>query len=716
MLKEFSFYWNLLVCALLGFEMRISVTTNADSCEPFHLNAKTGILLLNTSLYCASSEDFFHANDVQLRQNKEAGDFISWNIELEKEGIYWVNYLISSPEGTGWFELISSGDDGDESVMIDSLLPLTENWETYVNVQQSMQLSAGSQTITLKAIEGGWDIQWLEIQPDSHYAEETVAKYRSLSPPIPTKGFARTDGRQILDHYGSPLLLQGMGLGGWMLQEPYMVLFNNVSTQWEMFEQLSSSIAEESLEIYRQAWLDNWMTYDDVVELKRLGFNSIRVPLHYNLFTLSIEGERVQGSDTWLREGFSRIDKLLQWCERENLYVILDLHCAPGGQGRDAKISDYDPSKPSLWESPENLRKAVALWGAIAKRYADNQWLAGYDVLNEPNWAFEEGGDPDGCTDQFNQPLKAFYQEAIAAIREFDNNHIVYVQGNCWGSNHNGLWPIDDDNVALSFHHYWMENTVESIASYLQLRDAYNIPLWMGEAGENHNHWKTEAVNLLESHDIGWAFWTWKKVASTSSSYSIDEPDGYFVLRSYWSELDRFYPSFVEKTMMQLAENTLLANCRRNVAAIEALTGHDRSCNVAGYTKIGNVASTKIESEDFCSMLGAIVEGTTDRGEVGDSIGWFDNGDWLQYNIEIAEAGLYEASFRVSSVDGHGAFKMVFDDGTTLGIVDSIPLTGSWRSWTTISTELSLPAGKYTLTIQALDDGWTLNWFSFEQL
>ena len=68
------------------------------------------------------------------------------------------------------------------------------------------------------------------------------------------------------------------------------------------------------------------------------------------------------------------------------MYVILDLHAAPGGQGMDQGISDYDPSKPSLWESEANRDKTVALWQRIAAYYAEEPWIAGYDLINETNW------------------------------------------------------------------------------------------------------------------------------------------------------------------------------------------------------------------------------------------------------------------------------------------------------------------------------------------
>ena len=73
------------------------------------------------------------------------------------------------------------------------------------------------------------------------------------------------------------------------------------------------------------------------------------------------------------------------------MYVILDMHAAPGGQGRNSEISDYDPSKPSLWESERNKTKLVQLWKKIAERYKDNKWIGGYDLINETNWDLPGG-------------------------------------------------------------------------------------------------------------------------------------------------------------------------------------------------------------------------------------------------------------------------------------------------------------------------------------
>ena len=70
-------------------------------------------------------------------------------------------------------------------------------------------------------------------------------------------------------------------------------------------------------------------------------------------------------------------DNLLKWCAENKMYLFLDMHALPGGQGNDVNISDNDKSKPSLWESEENQRKSVALWKKIAERYKDSPGLEG---------------------------------------------------------------------------------------------------------------------------------------------------------------------------------------------------------------------------------------------------------------------------------------------------------------------------------------------------
>lgn len=388
-----------------------------------------------------------------------------------------------------------------------------------------------------------------------------------------TQGFLKTSKQRIVDGKGEEVLLRGMGLGGWMLQEGYMLGINKIGTQHSIKARITDLIGPENCARFYDLWLQNHMTKADVDLLARCGFNSIRLPMHYNLFTPPIEAEPVQGQVTWLNQGFELTDRLLSWCKENHMYLILDLHAAPGGQGKDANISDYDPAKPSLWESEANRHKTVALWRKLAERYAHETWIGGYDLLNEPNWTFE-GKDKNGREDKTNQPIWAIYQEITQAIREIDKNHIIIIEGNGWGNNYNGFPGPWDDNMVLSFHKYWNPNTQEAISSHLALRGKYNIPLWLGESGENNNQWFKECTALVEKNHIGWAWWPLKKVGSSSCPLTIPRSDDFKKIVDYWNNKgEKPSAEMAKKALFDLVEQLKTDKCRFNKEVTDALIG-----------------------------------------------------------------------------------------------------------------------------------------------
>src|SRR5690606_13364498 len=115
-------------------------------------------------------------------------------------------------------------------------------------------------------------------------------------------------------------------------------------------------------------------------------------------------------------------DGLLAWCKANEMYLILDLHAALGGQGHDLNITDRNPEKPLFWESEANRVKTIALWRKLAERYAEEEWIGGYDVLNETNWGFEDPEDKLGVDETKNEPLKKFLVDVTKVIREVDTN------------------------------------------------------------------------------------------------------------------------------------------------------------------------------------------------------------------------------------------------------------------------------------------------------
>jgi endoglucanase len=161
------------------------------------------------------------------------------------------------------------------------------------------------------------------------------------------QGFLKANGRLITDDKGKKVILRGMGLGGWMLQEGYMFRLSNLGQQYK----IKARIEEVAGPAYTTKFYDNWLANHtrkiDVDSMAAWGFNSIRLPMHYQLYTLPVDQEPVAGKNTWLEKGFALTDSLLKWCKANHMYLILDLHAAPGGQGNDLAISDRDPAKPS---------------------------------------------------------------------------------------------------------------------------------------------------------------------------------------------------------------------------------------------------------------------------------------------------------------------------------------------------------------------------------
>lgn len=379
-----------------------------------------------------------------------------------------------------------------------------------------------------------------------------------------SQGFLKVKGKDIINGKGDPVLLKGMGLGGWMLQEPYMLQLSKVAVaQYQIRSRIAGLIGEEKTEEFYRTYRKNMITKKDIDSLKAWGFNSIRLPMHYNLFILPSENAVLHGKNKFISTGFQLTDSLLKWCRENRIYLILDLHAAPGGQGKDKPIADVDTTKPNLWQNENNRLKTIALWGEIARRYSKEEWIGGYDLINETNWKM------DG-----NIPLKDLYLAISKEIRKHDRKHIIFVEGNQFANDFTGLTPPWDNNMVYSFHRYWNANTKETITKYLSLRDNFNIPLWMGESGENNNDWYRAAINLLESNNIGWAWWTIKKIGSGSGLMNVKRPSGYQKIIDYWTGKSE-KPSAEEaySVFMELAENMKIENCTVNYGVINALSG-----------------------------------------------------------------------------------------------------------------------------------------------
>ena len=557
------------------------------------------------------------------------------------------------------------------------------------------------------------------------------------------QGYLHRNGQNIEDGNGKNIILRGLGLGGWMIQEGYMLKTSDFAGPQHVIKQKITDLigVENTAEFYKTYKL-NGITKRDIDSLAAWGFNSIRLPMHYNLYTLPIEQETVSGQNTWLEEGFKMTDDLLNWCATNKIYLILDLHGAPGGQGHDANISDYDATKPSLWESVANQDKMVALWKKLALRYKDSPWMGGYDIINEPNWNFE-GKNINGCDETTNVPLRDLLVKVTKAIREVDSNHLIFIEGNCWGNNYNGIFPLWDENMALSFHKYWNQNDVASIQKFLDYRTQYNVPIWLGESGENSNVWFKEAISLMEKNNIGWAFWPMKKIDNTVGVTSVSITPEYEKLLQYWKNGGAKPSSaFSKSTLMQIAENYKTENLTIKYDVIDAMfrqvqttdtkkykthslpgkvfaTEYDLGQNGYAYfdkdsANYSGKSGTKSNKGGAMRNDGVDIEKCNDKITNGFNVCFIEDSEWLQYTFDLDSEKIFDVDIRYSSEAAGGKLYLEDENGKISQTI-TLPFSGGAAKWKTVTLKkVTLKQGTNKIRVHFEKGDFKLNYLEFK--
>ncbi|MDZ7315856.1 MAG: cellulase family glycosylhydrolase [candidate division KSB1 bacterium] len=355
----------------------------------------------------------------------------------------------------------------------------------------------------------------------------------------------RVQGRDIVDRNGKRVILRAVGLGNYLLPEGYMWKFGKNGDRPRRIEKLIvDMIGEQEAKKFWRQFRANYITEADVARIKELGFNAVRPAVNWRVL-MNEESGKLE------KEGFQLLDNLVKWCTKHGVYVIIDMHGAPGGQ-TGSNIDDSRNDFPELFTDPAAQERLITLWRTLAKRYAREPFVVAYDLLNEP------------LPEQFKQfypELEPLYRRIVAAIRQVDPYTMITLEGAHWANDFSIFGPPFDSNTFYQFHKYWSTPDTKSLQPYLEFREKYNVPLWCGESGENNNDWYWAAYQLYEDHNIGWLFWPWKKMDTKNTPYSIKRPEG-------WDKIVEFSrggekPSAEEalRSLNQLLENVKLENC-----------------------------------------------------------------------------------------------------------------------------------------------------------
>lgn len=318
-------------------------------------------------------------------------------------------------------------------------------------------------------------------------------------------------GGYIVNENGENVVLKGINLGNWLLWETWMGFVPEYTEDWAYYDTLQVFLErfgeEKTVEIVK-TFEDNFITENDISQIEKLGFNCIRVPFWYrNFMTEDL---------VWLAEnhndnsGFQKLDWLISTCEKYGIYVILDLHGAPGGQSKNHCTGKA--GRNELYENENMMNATVDLWCAIAERYKDNKTVCAYDLLNEPqnnggyngdyNWAAES-------EDAVSRTNKA-YDTLYKAIREIDKNHIISFEG-VWSTT---VLPNPNEmgyeNMLYQLHLYDSEKGMirYRVDELKTARKDWGVAV---VAGEYNNHECEEyAQKKYEKNDISRIKWTYK--------------------------------------------------------------------------------------------------------------------------------------------------------------------------------------------------------------
>jgi len=541
-----------------------------------------------------------------------------------------------------------------------------------------------------------------------------------------SQGFLHTAGKEIVEGNGEPILLRGFGLGGWLVPEGYMLINRAWIEGFESPTQIENHvvdlIGEEKSNEFWDEYRKNFVSRADIDQIAEWGFNHIRLPFHYKQF-------HTEDGSTPI--GYEVVDTLLSWCEPYNMYVILDMHCAPGAQN-GGPISDSD-GIARLWLEEDKKELTVQIWREIADYYSDNTLIGGYDLINEPVL-------PGGVS---LTEFKQLYIDITQAIREVDQNHIVFVEGNWYGTDFSGLTPPWDNNMSYSFHKYWGETDISTIQSYLSMRNTYNVPLWMGESGENSNSWYYETlIKLLEENNIGWNFWCHKKADKITSPYSAIISPEYNNLLNYF-EGNTVPPTSqeAEYALSTLTENLKIENCHVNEGVISCLTDPEygsvskpyRAHSIPGtiaavHYDVGNWGISYTDDNWYNNGDGGYNDGWSYRNDGVDvesntnpngypyNIGWTETGEWLGYTVENVTPGNYNINVSVAS-NGDGGMFFIQINGVNISVLNVPTSTGGWYNWSDLTIpNVEISNENQFIRLQIVQGGFNIESISFESV
>jgi endoglucanase len=384
------------------------------------------------------------------------------------------------------------------------------------------------------------------------------------------RDFIHADGARLVDGRGKTFDIKGINLGNWLVPEGYMFKFKHALSPMEISALFDDLLGRRAAADFWKRFRDVYIAQDDIDFIKRVGFNTVRIPLDWRLFAGSGDDAEVarqlEATDNGRLEGegWALLDRLVRWAHAAGVRVIVDLHAAPGGQ--TGVNHDNGPGFPLTFYVPQYRRMTIALWQKIAAHYRDETAILGYDLLNEPI-------SPYSDVAYLNPRLEPLYRDIVTAIRRVDPNHAVLLGGAQWNTNFAVFDKPFDDNVIYTYHKFWVNPSRDGLQEYLDFSNRWHVPILIGETGEFNNGWNDKFRRLNESFGFGWIFWPYKNLDSDLSVVTIEKPSGWDLIAGAGSSSNGDLPARpqAQAVLDAYLEAAKFKNVHPNVAYINSL-------------------------------------------------------------------------------------------------------------------------------------------------
>jgi len=295
-----------------------------------------------------------------------------------------------------------------------------------------------------------------------------------------------------------------------------------------------------------------WHAEADYARMVDWGFNAVRLLIFWS----HLEPAEGVFDEAYL----DRVEERVGWARSHGLYVILDMHQdvygrkflsdgAPAWAARDDGFP-YEQTSPwwanylspavcaafsHLWNDADLQQHYIDVWSRVARRFAGNPAVIGYDLMNEPYFGNESLFSFEA------DKLHPFYGSVLAAIRSQDPDAVIFFEPMIITSTGipSSLPPIQDARAVYFPHFYQVEvhegypySGWDGVIRQAQSNRAaeaaaHGVPWMLGEFGVaettgNFAQYLDDLFRVLDEKASGWTYWSYDR----GGGFSILDEDG----------------------------------------------------------------------------------------------------------------------------------------------------------------------------------------------